>query len=341
MKRFTLLFAAAGVAFPMIVPGAMAAEKLRISLDTNPSHVRNKAAELFVAELKKRTGDKFEIELYPSGQLFRDRDIPKALRQGSVEMAIPGTWQLDGLVPSMALSSLPAFYGLSEEFAQKIMDGKVGEEINRQAEEKLRVKILGPWMNLGMQAFYSVSKPLQTHADLVGMKVRYSGGTANAERINVLGATPTLVPWPDVPLALSSSAVDGVASTHESVASAKLWESGLKYAFVDRQWFAQYVPMVSQAFWRKLTPDTQNAMVESWSVAVAKGREMAAEGQKQAQIEMEKHGIKVVTASEESLLEWRKKMMSVQDKVAAEMQIDPKLVKLAMDEIQKIENAGR
>ena len=54
------------------------------------------------------------------------------------------------------------------------------------------------------------------------MKMRYSGGSANAERITFLGATPTLIPWPDVPLALSSSAVDGIASTHESVASAKL-----------------------------------------------------------------------------------------------------------------------
>ena len=76
---------------------SLAQEKLRISLDTNPSHVRNKGTEIFVEELKKRVGDKLEVEVYPSAQLFRDRDIPKALRQGSIEMGIPGTWQLDGI----------------------------------------------------------------------------------------------------------------------------------------------------------------------------------------------------------------------------------------------------
>ena len=339
MKRFKAAVAAAGLALALGAPSASAAEKLRISLDTNPSHVRNKTTELFVAELKRRTGDKFEIEIYPSGQLFRDRDVPRALRQGSVEMAIPGTWQLDGLEPNMAISSLPAFYGLSEEFALKIMDGKVGQEINRRSEAKLRVKILGPWMNLGMQNFYSVSKPLQSHADLAGMKMRYSGGSANAERITFLGATPTLIPWPDVPLALSSSAVDGIASTHESVASAKLWESGLKFAFEDRQWFGQYVPMVSQTFWAKLSPDLQKALVESWGAVIAQGRQLAAQGQKDARTEMEKHGVKVVTASDDSLRQVRERMIAIQDKIVADMKIEPDLAKLAVDEIRSMEKA--
>lgn len=342
MKRFNgVLVAAAALAIAVATPNAWAAEKLRISLDTNASHVRNKTTELFVTELKRRAGDKLEIEVYASGQLFKDRDVPKALRQGSLEMAIPGTWQLDGLEPSVAISSLPAFYGLTEEFALQIMDGKVGQEINRHLEEKLRVKILGLWMNLGMQNFYSVSKPLQKHEDLDGMKMRYSGGSANAERIKFFGATPTLIPWPDVPLALSASAVDGIASTNESVASAKLWESGLKHAFEDRQWFGQYVPMVSQSFWAKLSPDLQKALVESWAAVIGKGREMAAEGQKQARVEMEKHGIKVTAASEESLRQRREKLMSVQDKVVAEMKIEPALVKLAVEEIRKIDAAGK
>lgn len=343
MKRFSaFVFASvAGLTITFAAPGAWAAERLRISLDTNPSHVRNKATELFVEELKRRAPGKFEIEIYPSGQLFRDRDVTKALRQGGVEMAIPGTWQLDGLEPSMAVSSLPVFYGLSEEFALKIMDGKVGQEINKRTEERLRVKVLGPWMNLGFQNFYSVSKPLQRHEDLAGMKMRYSGGSANAERVKFLGATPTLIPWPDVPLALSSSTVDGIASTHESVASAKLWESGLRYAFEDRQWFGQYVPMVSQAYWSKLSPDLQKALVESWGAIIGKGREMAAAAQKEARTEMEKQGIKVVSASDEVLRQWREKLMTVQERIVADMKIEPDLVKLAVEEVRKLYAAGQ
>lgn len=343
MKRFhaCILPAVAVAALLVTASHAWAAEKLRISLDTNPSHVRNKATELFVEELKRRAPDKFEVEIYPSGQLFRDRDVARALRQGGVEMAIPGIWQLDGLEPNMAMPTLPVFYGLSEDVTLKVMDGSVGQEINKRTEDKLRVKILGPWMNLGFQHMYSVSKPIQTHDDLKGMKIRYPGGTANAERIKVFGANPTLIPWPDVPLALSSSTVDGVSTTHESAASAKLWESGLKHAFEDRQYFGQYVPMVSQTFWAKLSPDLQKAMVDSWNAIIGKQRQMAADAQREARGEMEKNGMKVVTATDQSLRQWREKLMAVQDQIVADMKIDADLVKLAVAEVRKLDAAGQ
>ena len=336
-----ILTAGAAVALLATAGQAWAAEKLRISLDTNPSHVRNQATELFVAELKKRAPDKFEIEVYPSAQLFRDRDVARALRQGGVEMAIPGIWQLDGLEPNMAMPTLPVFYGLSEDVTLKVMDGKVGQEINKRTEDKLRVKILGPWMNLGFQHFYSVNKPIQNHEDLKGMKIRYPGGTANAERIKVFGATPTLIPWPDVPLALSSNTVDGVSTTHESAFSAKLWESGLKHAFEDRQYFGQYVPMVSQSFWSKLSPDLQKALVDSWNAIVGKQREMAAEAQKEARTVLEKNGVKMVTPSDQALRQWREKLMAVQDQIVSEMKIDADLVKLAVAEVRKLDAAGQ
>src|ERR1035437_7859109 len=73
--------------------GAHGEEKMRISLDTNAKHVRNRCTEMVAAELKKRIGNKIAVESYPSAQLFRDRDIPKALRQNASEMGIPGTCQ--------------------------------------------------------------------------------------------------------------------------------------------------------------------------------------------------------------------------------------------------------
>lgn len=315
---------------------ADAAEKLRISLDTNPSHVRNKGVELFVEALKQRVGDRMEIEVYPSAQLYRDRDVGRALRQGSVEMAIPGTWVLDGLVPVMAMTSLPAFYGIDEQATLTLMDGELGKKINERTEERMRVKVLGPWMNLGFSHFYSVSKPLQSHEDLAGLKIRISGGTSNADRVSGLGGTPNLIPWPDVPLALSSGVVDAVSSTHESIASAKLWESGIRYAFEDNQWFGQYVPLISEKFWKGLDKDLQAAMTETWAETVPKARQMAAEAQAHAREQVASNGVKIVTASKEALRDKRLKLLETQDGIVKDMNIDTDLVDLAMKEIDRL-----
>lgn len=313
---------------------AEAAERLRISLDTNPSHVRNEGIELFVSALRERLGDEMRIEVYPSAQLYRDRDVGRALRQGSVEMAVPGTWVLDGMVPEMAVTSLPAFYGLSQEVTLALMDGELGQAINETAEERMRVKVLGPWMSLGMSHFYSTRRALNSHEDLAGMRIRISGGTANARRVEGFGGVPNLIAWPDVPLALSTDVVDAISSTHESIASAQLWDAGLRYAFEDRQWFGQYVPMISQRFWDQLSEEQQQAMTEAWAEVIEETRRMADEAQQEAREQLTSNGIEMVTAGEEELAEARRTLLEQQDALASEMGIDPTFVEMAMEELR-------
>ena len=337
MKRAlsTIALALAGAAGLYLPHGAaIAQEKMRVSLDTNATHVRNKGTEAFAAELKKRIGNRIAVEIYPSAQLFRDRDIPKALRQNAIEMGIPGTWQLDGIEPNTAIQTLPMFYGVDAETVHKIMDGKLGEFINKRMEERLKVKILGKWMDLGFQHMYSVSKPINKYDDLKGMKIRFPGGSANAARIKVLGGSPTLIPWPDLPLALSQGVVDAVTTTHESSVTAKLWDSGLKYSFEDFQYFGQYVPMVSLDFWNKQPKDVQNAIIAAWDATVGEQRKNAAAAQIDAREILIKNGLKITGPSKPDIVAARKRLMAVQNDLVKEMKIDADAVQLGLDELR-------
>ena len=333
--RIRLSLALAGLTLALLPhTAALSQEKMRISVDTNATHVRNKGTEMFAAELKKRIGDKLVVEIYPSAQLFRDRDIPKALRQNAIEMGIPGTWQLDGIEPNAAIQMLPMFYGVDAETVHKIMDGKLGQFISKRMEDRLKVKILGKWQDLGFQHFYSVSKPIAKYDDIKGMKVRFPGGSANAARIKVLGGSPTLIPWPDLPLALSQGVVDAVTTTHESAFTAKLWDSGLKYSFEDFQYFGQYVPMVSLDFWNKQPKEVQNALIAAWDAVVGEQRKMAAQAQIDARDVMIKNGIKIASPSKIEITAARKRLMVVQNDLVKEMKIDADAVQLGLEELR-------
>ena len=312
MKRRSVLTVALGLLLAAGASPALAQEKLRIALDTNPVHVRNKGVEVFVAELKKRTGNRFAIEVYPSGQLFRDRDVPRALRQDALEMGVPGTWQLDSAEPNAALQTLPMFYGLERDVVYKVMDGKAGDFLNRRFEERLKVKIPGKWMDLGHQHYYSINKPINGYSDLKGIKIRYPGGTANAARATAMGGVALLVPWPDVPLAMSQGVMDAMMTTFESVRSSKLMDSGLKYAFRDKQYFGQYVPMIRESFWKKQPKDVQDAIIESWNIAVAWQRDAAGEAQKSSEDDLKKAGLKVVAPADGDIANMRKILMQGQ-----------------------------
>jgi C4-dicarboxylate-binding protein DctP len=329
-RRIALLSALAIAAVSALIPlSAAAQEKLRITLDTNPSHVRNKGVEIFVKELEKRVGNKLAIEVYPSGQLFRDRDVPKALRQGAVEMAVPGTWQLDGVEPNIALQTLPMFYGVEGPVVHQVLDGKLGEFLNNKLEDRLKVKVIGKWIDLGAQHFFSIDKPIASHDDLKGLKIRHAGGTANAARLAGFGANPLLVPFPDVPMAMSQGVIDGVATTYESAWSSKLHESGLKYAFEDYQFFGQYVPMMSQQFWNKQPKDVQEAILASWDIAARGQRELAIKSQVDGRDNLVKAGMKIVKPSAAEIVAKRRLLMATQDDLTKQMKIEVDAVQAA------------
>ena len=331
-KLLALTLLIAGSTFAMTP--TLAQEKLRIALDTNPVHVRNKGVEIFVEELKKRTGNRFAIEVYPSGQLFRDRDVPRALRQDALEMAVPGTWQLDSAEPNAALQSLPMFLGVNGDTVHKIMDGKLGDFLNKKFEERMRVKVLGKWMDLCGQHIFFINKEVKDYPDMKGLKIRYPSGTANAQRINTLGGTAILVPWPDVPLGMSQGIMDGLLTTYESSASSKLMDSGLKFAFEDYNQYNQYVPMMRANFFNKQPKDVQQAILEAWDIAATAERKNAMAAQAAAKENLVKAGLKVVVATEEQKLAARRKLMLVQPELVKSIKMDQDVVDEALKNLK-------
>jgi TRAP-type transport system periplasmic protein len=315
-----------------LAPDARAQEpvKLRASLDTSATHGRTISVEDYLKQVQKESGGRIQTELFHSGQLFKDANVAKALRQGGIEMAVPGTWVLTGFVADADIVQLPMFYGQDADAVHRVTDGPVGQAINKEFEEKLDAKILGPWIDLGYQNVYSTSKPLTDFKDLTGMKIRNSGGAGQFAKAKFFGATPNMTAWPDVPLALSQGTFDGLTTTNESIASAKLWDSGLKYGFETHEALNQYVPMVSQIFWKKLTPDLQKLMLDLWAKNIPTYRANMAKAQTLARATLQEHGIKFVDPSPEQVVAVRARMMPTQDAVAAELKVSPDLVKQAM-----------
>jgi len=323
--KHVLLAAVAALALTGLPAASQAAEKFRISVETGPNHVRNISLKAFVAKLKAEAAGRLEVEFYEGAALYRDRDVPKALAQGNIEMALPGLWNLDKFVPDAVVFDLPMFYGAKAEEIYAISDGPVGRELYAKLEEKLRAQVIGRPMDLGYVNLFT-SFPVNGYADIVGKKIRIPGGAANGERFKVLGANPVLVPWPDVPLAMTQGTVDGAITTFESVRSAKLWDSNVKYAFADREAFYQYVPMVSKVFWDRVSPDIRDFIVKTWESTIDDIRKQAAERQLEARADAEKMGIKVTEPSAADLKAARERLMAAQPAIIKETGIDPAFV---------------
>jgi C4-dicarboxylate-binding protein DctP len=335
LSRRDFAFASvAALAAPALIRSARADEPLRLrcSLDTAPSHLRNVSMKDYLGKVEAASNGKIKTELFESGQLYPDLEVGKALIQGQVEMAAPGSWTITGIVPDADCFQLPALYGQPIELIHKVIDGKPGQYLNTQIQQKLRSHVIGPYLDLGFQNWYSSNKPIASLADLKGMKIRNSGGAGQAWRARFLGAIPNTTAWPNVPLALSQGTFDGLVSSNESLVSAKLWDSGVKYSLQDRQFVAEYIPMTSQVFWDKLTPDLQKMMTDIWAQNIATYRTNMAAAQTKARTTLEEHGVKMADPTPAQSAAERKKMMAEQDQLAKDIKVSPELVKLIMAE---------
>jgi C4-dicarboxylate-binding protein DctP len=326
--------AASALALPFLRrAGAAEPLRLRASLDTTPAHQRTVSVRDYLAKVEAASGGRIVTQVFDSGQLFADRDVIKALVQGQAEMAAPGTWLIAGFVPNADLLQLPPFYGLSQDHARRIIDGPIGQSVNEELNQKLKVRVLGRWLDLGFNNWYSTRTPLNSVDDLKGLKIRNSGGFAQAWRARFFGGVPNMTAWPDVPLAMSQGTFDALQSTNESCASSKLWESGLRYGLEDHQNLSEYVPMISGAFWSRLEPAQQEMMTGIWAEHIGAYRDNMARAQERARETLVSHGVTMVAPPPEALAAARTKQLPETEHVAAEMKVSPELLKRIMAEL--------
>jgi TRAP-type C4-dicarboxylate transport system substrate-binding protein len=317
------------VAAPSVHTAATAADQplvLRCSLDTPPSHARNAVVRDYLKKIETAANGGIQTQLFESGQLFPDLQVGKALLQGQVEMALPGSWSLTGIVPDADFLQLPILYGRAIDTLHRAVDGKSGQLLARQIEQQLRSHVIGPWLDLGFFNWFSTSKPLNSYGDLKGMKIRNSGGAGQAWRTQFMGAIPNTTPLPNVPLALSQGTFDGLITSFETVASGQFWESGIRHAFEDHQFLGAYIPVVSLAFWQKLPADLQQAFTDLWRENISANRVNMAAAQSRAREMAQAHGISIAEPSPDELEATRRVMMSSQDQVAKLSKISPEMV---------------
>lgn len=307
---------------------------LRISLENTRSHVQTQNVYRF-AEAVSSQFPSLQVEVYPEARLFRDRDVLNAVHTGKVEMAVPGTWNLEPYVPDLGLFLLPFLYGRDREENHTLADGGVGKKIQDTLESLYDVCVPGRWMDLGHAQVFTLAKPILRLEDFKGLRIRVPGGKGNELRLFALGSYAVTVPWPELIERLKTRLVDGILSTYETIRSAELWNHGIRYAFEDNQYFPMYIPLVNSRFWKTLTPEQQSRFSQLWNTHVLVEREEAYRAQTEAKNLFIQKGGKVFVPPLSELDRIRKAFQLAQPSISQQMQIDPALVSYAEGELNR------
>ena len=322
MKISAILSAAIIAATAFTWQAEAADYTIDVSLDTSPNHIRNRSFRKFADALNEKSGGQLELRIFDSASKYKGPMVATAVAQGAIDMAAPAHQHLSKFVPEAGILLLPMFYGQNKDVIYSVVDGNIGQQLNKRIEDKLGVVVLGRPFDLGYGTVFSSETKISSPTELDGQVVRVPGGAATLERYKVFGANPIQVPWSDVPQALQTGVISTIWATQESVTSAQLWDAGIRYAFEDKQAFIEYVPILSQNAWSKLPEELQKLMRDTWEEMVDQVREVAATAQSDARKVNAKHGIETVDAKPADLAAMREKLMAAQAGIVDDLGMD-------------------
>ena len=178
--------------------------KLGHSLDQN--HPVHKAIMFMADRVKEKSGGTVEVQVYPNGQLGSETESLEQLQRGALAMTKTSTAPLESFVPEMAVFGVPYAFRDEDHF-WKVVNGPIGKEVlNSTASHGLKALC---FYDAGARSFYTVNKPINSPADLRGLKIRVQPSKTSMEMARTLGASPTPVDYGELYTALQSAMVDG------------------------------------------------------------------------------------------------------------------------------------
>ncbi|MBN2656419.1 MAG: TRAP transporter substrate-binding protein DctP [Spirochaetales bacterium] len=293
---------------------------LRISIENNEDHVQTRYVRKFAELLLERAGESVSVEFYHSGTLYRDQEVINALYRGKVEMAVPGTWHVSAYIPEISYFLLPEFFGEDKAYNYAYIQSPVGRQLISKTEEELNVIIPGAWMDLGYAVVFTTDgNKITTFSDFSGKTIRVAGGIMNKRRVELLGADGVIISWSDVPSHLRKGTIDGLLTTFETVKSAELWKDGVKYAFIDNEYFPQYVPMISRRFWDRISPEVRDIVTGTWNEVAAEQRREAEQSQTESRRTAEEKGILITYPRQDDLRKAKDMLLEHQQELMNEI----------------------
>ncbi len=216
---------------------------LKAGYNTVRQYPHGRAIERFVNRIAERTGENFQIQTFPSEQAGNERQMLDSVILGNLDICKTSTGIISTIVPEFGVFDLPyVFRDLNHMMAT--LQSKVGQELAAKLEAR-NVKILF-WMEQGTRSFYTTSKPINTPADLKGMKIRTISSPVMVDTINALGATATPMGFGDLYMGLKSGVVDGAENAPDAIWYAKQYEVA-KYFSVTNHFRTPVVVVMNKA----------------------------------------------------------------------------------------------
>ncbi len=178
------------------------------------------SAEEFAKRANAKLGGKAKVVVYGSSQLGGDKELLQKLKLGTVDMALPST-VMSSEADLFGVFEMP--YLVKDREHMKKIEKEVFWKSLAPAAEKRGLKVIAVWEN-GYRHITNSKRPINTPADLQGIKLRVPEGKWRVKMFQTYGANPSPMKFSEVFTALQTGVMDGQENPFTQIYSAKFQE---------------------------------------------------------------------------------------------------------------------
>ena len=284
-KKLSLVTAGALVCLSLNVS---AAEKWRAWNIHNDGHPNTAAMDEFAKLVGEATDGEVELQVFHGGVLGNQPDALEQVRLGAIEVGNFNLGPIGPMVKEANLVSLP-FIFKSVPHMFRVLEGEAGG-IMADAMAEAGLMPLA-WVDAGARSFYT-QKPINTPADVEGLKIRVMSNDLYTSMISAMGGNPSPMAFSEVQQALKTGVVDGAENNFPSFKNVGHYEVTTHYSLSEHLIIPECICVNTDKF-NALSPELQEAVKGAAEQAALFQRELWSVQSEQARKDVEAAGIKV------------------------------------------------
>ncbi len=240
--------------------GASDTITMKLGLVTPSEHPHSISSREFAKLVSEKTQGKIVIKVFDNGSLGSNPELLDGVKTGSIDLTVSTPGVMAEYGPVTGILELPYIFS-SKEHMMKVTRGKVGSDIAAEYEKQAGIKIIG-YFGGAHRNMITTSKPIQSIADLKGLKMRTWEWDVMINWWKALGAIGSVVSFPEVYTALQTGVVDGAENEFSTFTTARWAEVAKNIALTQHSITVRPLIINEQKF-SSLPADLQTAFLEA------------------------------------------------------------------------------
>jgi tripartite ATP-independent transporter DctP family solute receptor len=299
MKRQFLLFVLVISAVAAICAGSALAADINIDVNCTmkPGGSEEAAILKFKEIVEKRSNGRMNVKVFMSGQLGKEKAVLELMKIGQTQMALTGGIFRTMFAKEYDPITIP-FYLPTWEVVQAYLEGPLGEKIGQMAAEKGGVIDFGPQKRAARHM--TSNRKIMGPDDIGGLKMRLPSIPIWVDVWKELGALPTVIPAPEIYLAMKTGQVDAHENSLVSPYSRKLWEVQ-KYIISTGHVYFPWHWVASKRWFDGLSAQDQRLISDAVHQARAYGTQIEDEKDAFYAEELKKKGMEFITPDNKAI----------------------------------------